>query len=137
MPKQPKQLRTALLEQGLTDSNVDVLMNIDTTLDIPTDGAANDQKTAVNYVTRLLQAPDSKRNPQHAFNWLVELHFSFTRLLTILNNGRVAHELLGQLTARGQKFKDNTITPKHMGQLLDLLSAGRLTGEAPCLNTAR
>jgi aspartyl-tRNA(Asn)/glutamyl-tRNA(Gln) amidotransferase subunit B len=40
----------------------------------------------------------------------------------------VTHELLGQLTLREIPFADNPVGAAHMGELVDLVQARRLTG---------
>lgn len=40
----------------------------------------------------------------------------------------MTHELLGQLTARKEAFKDNKISAGHLGELIDLVQAGTITG---------
>ncbi len=41
---------------------------------------------------------------------------------------RITHELLGQLAFRNETFKENPITIEQMGELVDLVQAGKVTG---------
>ena len=38
------------------------------------------------------------------------------------------HELLGQLAARRETFSDNPVTVEQMGELVDMVQCGKMTG---------
>lgn len=40
----------------------------------------------------------------------------------------MTHELLGQLSARKETFTDNSLTSDHLGELIDLVQNGTITG---------
>lgn len=40
----------------------------------------------------------------------------------------MTHELLGQLSARKETFSDNSLTSDHLGELIDLVQTGTITG---------
>jgi Asp-tRNA(Asn)/Glu-tRNA(Gln) amidotransferase B subunit len=40
----------------------------------------------------------------------------------------MTHELLGQLSARKETFADNSLTSDHLGELIDLVQNGTITG---------
>lgn len=39
------------------------------------------------------------------------------------------HELLGQLAARKETFSDNPISVEQMGELVDMVQSGKMTGD--------
>jgi aspartyl-tRNA(Asn)/glutamyl-tRNA(Gln) amidotransferase subunit B len=41
---------------------------------------------------------------------------------------RITHELLGQLAARKETFKNNKLSVEQMGELIDLVQDGTITG---------
>lgn len=43
----------------------------------------------------------------------------------------MTHELLGQLAARKETFKDNCVSVEQMGDLIDMVQFGKMTGESP------
>jgi aspartyl-tRNA(Asn)/glutamyl-tRNA(Gln) amidotransferase subunit B len=48
---------------------------------------------------------------------------------------RMTHELLGQLTARKETFKDNHLSVGQMGELIDLVHDRVITGSfKPCMS---
>lgn len=42
----------------------------------------------------------------------------------------MTHELLGQLAARKETFKDNCVTVEQMGDLVDMVQTGKMTGQS-------
>lgn len=44
----------------------------------------------------------------------------------------MTHELIGQLTARKETFSDNPVSVEQLGELIDLVQDGKITGK-PCL----
>lgn len=40
----------------------------------------------------------------------------------------MTHELLGQLAARKESFKDNTLTAGQLGEIIDLVQTKTITG---------
>jgi len=45
----------------------------------------------------------------------------------------MTHELLGQLSIRRLAFKENTISVEQMGNLIDLVQSGEITGMSELL----
>lgn len=41
---------------------------------------------------------------------------------------RMTHELLGQLTARKETFSQNPVSIEQMGELIDIVQDGSITG---------
>ncbi|KAF8208754.1 Glutamyl-tRNA amidotransferase B subunit [Mycena galopus ATCC 62051] len=66
----------------------------------------NGQEDAVAYFDRLCKGG---RNPRVVFNWMV-------------------HELLGRLHAARVTFADNPLSTSHLGELIDLVHRGAITG---------
>ncbi|CDO73814.1 hypothetical protein BN946_scf185015.g143 [Trametes cinnabarina] len=105
MPELPDATRARLLERGLSERDVEVLMLVDSGREVGYDGQLG--HGAVAYFDEVSQG----RNPKEVVNW-------------------ITHELLGQLSFRNETFTDNPISAKQMGDLVDLVSSGKVTG--PC-----
>lgn len=70
MPSLPAATRLRLLDTysslGVTENNIDVLMNLDATRDIPYDGATDKSIGAVTYFEMLCSGG---REPKFVMNW--------------------------------------------------------------------
>lgn len=49
-------------------------------------------------------------------------------LLLTVRLDRMTHELLGQLSLRKETFRDNHMSVKQMGELIDMVQSGKITG---------
>ncbi|KIK67396.1 hypothetical protein GYMLUDRAFT_37509 [Collybiopsis luxurians FD-317 M1] len=109
MPPLPALTRARLLEtytsKGVTENNIDVLMNLDAIRDIPFDGAEESTIGAVAYFELLCS---EGRDPKFVINWIIQ-------------------NLLGQLSALGKPFSSAYIPVDRMGELLDLVTAKQMT----------
>ncbi|KAI9063334.1 Glutamyl-tRNA amidotransferase B subunit [Trametes sanguinea] len=103
MPELPDATRARLLGRGLSERDVEVLMLVDSGREVGYDGQLG--HGAVAYFDEVSQG----RNPKEVVNW-------------------ITHELLGQLAFRNETFTDNPISVKQMGELIDLVSSGKVTG---------
>ncbi|THH14303.1 hypothetical protein EW146_g6012 [Bondarzewia mesenterica] len=103
MPELPDETRARLLTQGLTQRDVDVLMTVDSGREVRFDGELGQGATA--YFTAL----SNGRDPKIVVNWMT-------------------HELLGQLATRRETFKENPISVEQMGNLIDMVQSGAITG---------
>ncbi|KAJ7134432.1 Glutamyl-tRNA amidotransferase B subunit [Mycena epipterygia] len=99
MPELPWATRIRLLETyQLSEQDADILLNLESGRDH--DGGA------VAYFDRLCK---EERNPRVVFNWMV-------------------HELLGRLYAAKLTFADNPLSTSQLGELIDLVHRGAITG---------
>ncbi|KAI6152376.1 GatB/GatE catalytic domain-containing protein [Pisolithus tinctorius] len=103
MPELPSETRVRLLSMGLSERDADVLMTVDAGREVGFDGEIG--KGAVAYFTDLVCG----RDPKIVVNWMT-------------------HDLLGQLAARKETFSDNPVSVKHMGELIDMVQSGKVTG---------
>ncbi|KAL4081424.1 GatB/GatE catalytic domain-containing protein [Scleroderma yunnanense] len=103
MPELPEAIRARLLSMGLSERDADVLMTVDAGRDVGFDGELGNG--AVTYFNSLVQG----RDPKVVVNWMT-------------------HELLGQLTASRETFTNNPISVEQMGELIDMVQHGKLTG---------
>ncbi|KAF9236240.1 GatB/GatE catalytic domain-containing protein [Melanogaster broomeanus] len=103
MPELPEATRTRLMNMGLTVQEAEVLMAVDAGREVGFDGELG--KGAVAYFDRLAQGRDART----AVNWMT-------------------HELLGQLAARKETFSDNRVSAEQMGELVDMVQSGKVTG---------
>ncbi|KAG1735696.1 GatB/GatE catalytic domain-containing protein [Suillus paluster] len=103
MPDLPDATRARLLNLGLSERDTDVLMTVDSGHEVGFDGELG--KGAVAYFDSLAQ----QRDPRVVVNWMT-------------------HELLGQLTARKETFSDNPVSVEQLGELIDLVQDGKITG---------
>ncbi|KAJ8472672.1 hypothetical protein ONZ51_g8362 [Trametes cubensis] len=103
MPELPTATRARLLDQGLSERDVDVLMDVDSGREVGFDGELG--RGAVAYFDQVSRG----RDPKAAVNW-------------------ITHELLGQLAFRNETFTDNPISVEQMGELIDLVQNGKVTG---------
>lgn len=46
----------------------------------------------------------------------------------------MTHELIGQLTARKETFSDNPVSVEQLGELIDLVQDGKITGKTSFLS---
>jgi len=106
MPELPWETRTRLLTNyELSEKDADALLNIDSSKEVPFDGGSNDSGAAA-YFDRICAGG---RSPKIAFNWMT-------------------HELLGQLSALKKTFAENPLSTDQLGELIDLVSEGVITG---------
>ncbi|KAI0722731.1 Glutamyl-tRNA amidotransferase B subunit [Earliella scabrosa] len=103
MPPLPDATRARLLEQGLSQRDVEVLMDVDSGREVGFDGELG--HGAVAYFDEVSRG----RDPKVVVNW-------------------ITHELLGQLAYRNETFKENPMSIQQMGDLIDLVQAGKVTG---------
>ncbi|KZT05563.1 Glutamyl-tRNA amidotransferase B subunit [Laetiporus sulphureus 93-53] len=103
MPELPDATRARLQDIGLSRRDTDVLMDVDSGREVGLDGELG--KGAVAYFDQVAQG----RDPKVVVNW-------------------ITHELLGQLAYRKETFSENPISAEQMGELIDLIQAGKMTG---------
>jgi hypothetical protein len=120
MPELPETTRRRLTRMGLTEQEAEVLMAVDAGREVGFDGEPG--KGAVAYFDRLAQGRDART----AVNWYV-----WCRLVVevVLKNCRMTHELLGQLAARKETFSDNPVSVEQLGELVDMVQGGKVTGD--------
>jgi aspartyl-tRNA(Asn)/glutamyl-tRNA(Gln) amidotransferase subunit B len=106
MPELPDATRARLLTLGLSARDTDVLMTVDAGREIGFDGDQTISKGAVAYFDKLSEG----RDPKVVVNWMT-------------------HELLGQLALRKEAFGDNVVSVGQMGELIDLVQNGYVTGK--------
>ncbi|KAJ6584815.1 glutamyl-tRNA amidotransferase [Mycena capillaripes] len=99
MPELPWVTRIRLLkEYELSEQDADILLNLD--------NGRDDGGSAVADFDRLCK---DGRSPRTVFNWMV-------------------HELLGRLHAARLTFADNPLSTSQLGELIDLVHSGVITG---------
>ncbi|EIW61602.1 Glutamyl-tRNA-Gln amidotransferase B subunit [Trametes versicolor FP-101664 SS1] len=103
MPELPDATRDRLLSQGLSERDVEVLMDVDSGREVGFDGELG--RGAVAYFDEVSRS----RDPKAVVNW-------------------ITHELLGQLAFRHETFKQNPISAEQMGDLVDLVQSQKVTG---------
>ncbi|KAJ3487724.1 hypothetical protein NLI96_g3341 [Meripilus lineatus] len=103
MPELPHVTRARLMSRGLSERDADVLMAIDMGREVGYDGVLG--QGAVSY----FDVVSERRDPKVVVNW-------------------ITHELLGQLAVRHETFKENTMTTEQLGELIDLVQSGKITG---------
>ncbi|TBU33054.1 Glutamyl-tRNA amidotransferase B subunit [Dichomitus squalens] len=103
MPELPDATRERLLAQGLSQRDVEVLMDVDSGREVGFDGELG--RGAVAYFDKVSRG----RDPKAVVNW-------------------ITHELLGQLAFRNETFRENPISVEQMGELVDLVQGGKVTG---------
>lgn len=109
MPTLPAQTRHRLITTyNLSPRDADVLMGIDAGSDIGFDGEPPSRLGAVAYFESVVRSGQG-RDPKIVANWLL-------------------HELIGQLSFRGQAFADNPLSPERLGELVDAVGAHVVTG---------
>lgn len=107
MPTLPAETRERILSSyNLSPRDVDVLMSIDAGADVGFDGEPPSRLGAVAYFESVVRGG---RDPKVVANWII-------------------HELLGQLSYRGQSFADNPVTPDRLGEVIDAVGARVVTG---------
>ncbi|TFY67655.1 hypothetical protein EVJ58_g1500 [Rhodofomes roseus] len=105
MPELPDATRARLLGLGLSRRDADVLMDVDSGREVKDDGVLAPGPVA--YFDEVSRG----RDPKVVVNW-------------------ITHELLGQLAFREKAFSNNPIDAKQMGELIDLVQGGKITGTA-------
>ncbi|KAI5993624.1 GatB/GatE catalytic domain-containing protein [Pisolithus albus] len=105
MPELPGETRVRLLSMGLSERDADVLMTIDAGREVGFDGEIG--KGAIAYFTDLVRG----RDPKLVVNWMTQ-------------------DLVGQLASRKETFSDNPVSVEHMGELIDMVQSGKVTGES-------
>jgi aspartyl-tRNA(Asn)/glutamyl-tRNA(Gln) amidotransferase subunit B len=107
MPTLPAETRKHIVSTyHLSPRDADVLMSIDTGADVGFDGESPSRLGAVAYFESVVRGG---RDPKVAANWII-------------------HELVGQLSFRGQSFADNPLTPDRLGELVDAVEGHVVTG---------
>ncbi|KAG6861985.1 hypothetical protein C0995_009169 [Termitomyces sp. Mi166 len=106
-----KRLKT---DYGLSERDIEVLLRVDSGREVQYDGKnSGSNPSAVAYFDRLCAGHGSKegarRDPKVVVNW-------------------ITHELLGQLSARKENFKDNHLSAEQMGELIDMVQEKTITG---------
>ncbi|KAG8930244.1 hypothetical protein FRC01_003112 [Tulasnella sp. 417] len=105
MPELPSALSTRLQnDYGLTERQAEVLMSVDSGVNIGYDGEVA-PPGAVPYFEEVAKG----RDPKVVVNWITQ-------------------ELLAQLSRLDEPFSANPIPPSALGELIDLLQAGEITG---------
>ncbi|KAJ4467903.1 Glutamyl-tRNA amidotransferase B subunit [Lentinula edodes] len=109
MPPLPDATRLRLIQtyssSGVTERNIDVLMNLDAVRDIAYDGVAED--TAVGAVA-YFELCSQGRDPKFVMDWIIQ-------------------NFLGQLFALEKPFSTEYIPVAQMGDLLDLITTKQIT----------
>ncbi|KAF5393281.1 hypothetical protein D9757_000604 [Collybiopsis confluens] len=104
MPSLPASTRSRLLQtyssKGVTERDIEVLMNLDANREIPYDGAESSILGAVAYFEQLCSR---NRDP------------------------KITQNVLGQLSALGKPFSSELISVDRMGEFIDLVVAKRMT----------
>lgn len=126
-------------------------MNVDSGREVRYDGESGGAGSgAVAFFDHLCAERDvggtagtGKRDPKIVVNWYVHirifhvlsdfLNFCVSSFLTprSLCHFRMTHELLGQLAARKETFKDNQLSVEQLGELIDLVQDKFITGKFP------
>ncbi len=124
MSELPDATRDRLLSQGLSERDVEVLMDVDSGREVGFDGELG--RGAVAYFDEVSRS----RDPKAVVNWL---DTSFTpgqncQPADASTLNRITHELLGQLAFRHETFKQNPISAEQMGDLVDLVQSQKVTG---------
>ncbi|KAG5654231.1 hypothetical protein H0H81_005918 [Sphagnurus paluster] len=112
LPELPWDTRKRLQsDYGLSERDVEVLLNVDSGREVWYDGESRSAEAgAVAYFDRLCAGTGStRRDPKVVVNWMT-------------------HELLGQLTARKETFKDNHLSVEQLGELIDMVQDKIITG---------
>ncbi|KIM76374.1 hypothetical protein PILCRDRAFT_77807 [Piloderma croceum F 1598] len=104
MPELPGAMRSRLCSQGLSKRDTEVLMSVDSGREVGFDGEPG-SGGAVAYFESLSKG----RDPKIVVNWMT-------------------HELLGQLGARKETFTQNPVSVEQMGELIDMVQDGSITG---------
>ncbi|KAG8740636.1 hypothetical protein FRC10_004094 [Ceratobasidium sp. 414] len=107
MPTLPAETRSRVISTyHLSPRDADVLMNVDTGADVGFDGEPPSRLGAVAYFESVARGG---RDPKVVANWII-------------------HELVGQLSFKGQSFADNPLPPERMGELIDAVEGKVVTG---------
>ncbi|QRV72335.1 aspartyl-tRNA(Asn)/glutamyl-tRNA (Gln) amidotransferase subunit B [Ceratobasidium sp. AG-Ba] len=107
MPTLPEETRERLISTyQLSPRDTDVLMNIDVGADIGFDGEPPSRLGAVAYFESVVRG---RRDPKVVANWMM-------------------HELIGQLSYKGQTFKENPLSAERLGEVIDAVEENLVTG---------
>ncbi|THV05019.1 glutamyl-tRNA amidotransferase [Dendrothele bispora CBS 962.96] len=112
LPVLPSETRARLLTQykGLTENNVDILLNLDANRELNYDGdeAIVDGQATLGAVAYFEELCRPARNPKVVINWMTQ-------------------NLLGQLSSLELAFSSHQIPASRFGELIDLVTSGQLT----------
>ncbi|KAK0212659.1 glutamyl-tRNA amidotransferase [Desarmillaria ectypa] len=120
LPALPDALRKRLIDTyepfGVTQTDVDVLMGLDTGRNIGYDGEdnanldeASHNDTDISAVAYFeMVCADKNRDPKNVINWIL-------------------HSLHGQLSTLNKTFTSKHITPRQLGELIDLVASNSVT----------
>ena len=122
MPELPDATRARLLNQGLSQRDVEVLMDVDSGREVRFDGELG--HGAVAYFDEVSRGRDAKA----VVNWYMRTISLAERHFQLDLSYRITHELLGQLSFRNETFKENPMSAEQMGELVDLVREGKVTG---------
>lgn len=125
LPELPVATRARLLALGLARRDADVLMEVDAGREVGHDGLPGGG--AIAYFDAV--APG--RDPRVVVNWCVPANAISARPSSLTLAHRVTHELLGQLAYRRETFAQNAVSVAQMGELVDLVQSGAITGMHP------
>ncbi|KAL7282617.1 LOW QUALITY PROTEIN: hypothetical protein ACG7TL_004089 [Trametes sanguinea] len=119
MPELPDATRARLLSRGLSKRDVEVLMLVDSGREVGYDGQLG--HGAVAYFDEVSQG----RNPKEVVNWYGSsgIHLTISAMLTGFS-GSPTNSLLA---FRNETFSENPISVQQMGDLIDLVSSGKVT----------
>ncbi|KAG6820678.1 hypothetical protein H0H93_013196 [Arthromyces matolae] len=107
LPELPWDTRKRLkADYSLSDRDIEVLLRVDSGREVQLDGEVNTLDGAVQYFDRLCIGG---RDPKVVVNWMT-------------------HELLGQLAARKESFRDNHLSVDQLGELIDMVHSRAITG---------
>lgn len=120
MPELPEATRQRLLDMDLTRRDADVLMDVDSGREVRFDGQLG--PGPVDYFDEVSRG----RDPKVVVNWCASR--CSCSLIPVEHHSRITHELLGQLAFRHESFGDNPISTAQMGELIDLVQKGIITG---------
>ncbi|TDL29380.1 Glutamyl-tRNA amidotransferase B subunit [Rickenella mellea] len=102
LPELPEQTRTRLRLRGLNDVDIDIMMSMDSIMEIGFDGKTGSK--IVSYFDRVSQY----RDPTVVAKWITQ-------------------RLCKELVARGLTATNNPVTAERMGELIDMVQDGKIT----------
>ncbi|KAG6910812.1 hypothetical protein DXG01_007701 [Tephrocybe rancida] len=115
LPELPWKTRERLrIDYGLSERDVEVLLTVESGREVRHDGETGGSGSgAVAYFDQLCVGCEgtetARRDPRVVVNWMT-------------------HELLGQLAARKESFRDNHLSVAQMGELIDMVQDKIITG---------
>ncbi|KAG7098566.1 hypothetical protein E1B28_000499 [Marasmius oreades] len=113
LPPTPEATRNRLINtygpRGVSEDSIDVLMGLDSSLDVPFDGGtiSNHESHSTNSVA-YFDTLCKGRDPREVINWITQT-------------------LLGLLSTMGKSFSTSYLATSQMGTLIDLVSNGEMT----------